>query len=249
MLAESRVTAAEAPPKDAAAPAAPASSTSAPSGTGNPGETDALGRSRWWPSASASSNTGGDFEPPSQKPEALRPFQQGVLFLPYAGISVPLGTGTGSYSLGHNLGVFLGLHLTPRFSLNAEVSVDFMGPGGLARESQTDVTLSPLLHSRGPRGNFVFGAKLGVFSFSRVGSTDTYGRSANYSTTGFVWGLTFGGFVPVGPMAFGVLARFTFRHAPGNCDGDREGTVCNEGAGDGISPVFKTFDLSAAALF
>jgi hypothetical protein len=179
----------------------------------------------------------------------LRPFQQGVLFLPYAGISIPFGSGSESYSVGHNLGAFLGLHITPGFSLNTEINVDFMSPGGLARESQMDLTLSPLIHSRGPRGIFVFGAKLGFYNLSRVGSSDTYGRSDNYSTTGFVWGMTFGGFTPVGPMALGALVRFNFRTSPGNCDGDREGKVCNEGTGDGISPVLNTFDFSAAALF
>jgi hypothetical protein len=224
--------------------------------SGHSTETDGLGRSLWWPAApdspSQSPSSQGNANQGMTRSEQLLPFQQGLLFLPYVGLSIPLGDDSGSYTVGHSFGALVGAHLGPVFSLNAEINVDYMNPGPLATETQTDFALSPLLQSRGPRHFLVLGMKLGIYSFTRsVSGMESYSSrsTTSYSTTGTVWGLTFGGFVPVGPMAFGCLSRLTFRNHSSNCGERSSGTLCNDDNTAGISPAFSTFNFLAAALF
>lgn len=226
-------------------PAAPANtSRPAPPTT----ERDELGRSKWWPASPAPGRiTLADTapEPP------LLPFQRGILFLPYLGLSYPVGSHSDSYATGHNFGAMIGIHLTRGFSLTTEINVDYMSPGPLATETQTDFTLGPLFQSSGARHFWVLGVKLGAFKIIRSVSGEASNgadEGESYSNSGFVWGVTFGGFVPVGPVALGGLARITARYLSGNCDKDTDRTICNEGR-DGISPALTTLNLSVAALF
>lgn len=168
--------------------------------------------------------------------------------MPYAGISIPVGSNSDSYSVGHNLGFLLGAHVTQGFSLGLEVNVDYMNPGPLASETQTDFCLAPLFFSRDPRRLWVIGFKLGVSSLTRT-TSDDYGRADGYSGTGFVWGGSVGGFVPVGPVAVGFLTRLTLRSMPKSCEEGGEGTICHDGGRNGISPALSTLDFVSAVLF
>lgn len=215
-------------------------------------EKDQQGRSKWWPaapdnasrSASAQGSAGTRSEP-------LLPFERGVLFLPYLGLSLPLGSNSDSYAVGHNFGALIGVHVSQGFSLNVEINVDYMNPGPLATETQTDFALCPLIQSRRARHVVVFGAKLGRFSITRsLGGTGSYSSSeTSYSASGFVWGAILGSFVPVGPVALGGLTQITVRNLSSNCDEDAKETLCNEGGRYGVSPALTTLTLSAAALF
>ncbi len=233
-------------------PSAPAAQ---PAKLDPPRETDELGRSKWWPSPPSQDSSDPRPTPPQREEEKaasspaapLLPFQKGILFMPYLGLSIPLAE-SDAYSVGHAFGALIGIHMTPRFSFNAEINVDYMSPGPQATETQTDFALTPLFQSASPRHLCVFGAKLGMFKLSRSVGEGSYDSSdEGYSATGFVWGVTFGGFVPVGPMALGGLARLTVRHLSSNCD--TEGIICHENENRGISPALTTFSLSVAALF
>jgi hypothetical protein len=210
---------------------------------------DQLGRSKWWPappdSRSASAQASAE-----TRTEPLLPFERGVLFLPYLGLSLPLGSNSDSYATGHNFGALIGIHASQIFSLNMEINVDYMSPGPLATETQTDFALCPLIQSRRARHVLVFGAKFGRFSVTRsVGEVSSYRSSDSYSASGFVWGAILGGFVPVGPVTLGGLAQLTFRNLSSNCDENVKETLCNEGERYGVSPALTTLTLSAAALF
>lgn len=214
-------------------------------------ERDELGRSKWWPAAPAPRDIR-QTEPAPEPP--LLPFQRGILFVPYLGLSLPVGSNSGRYTTGHNFGAMIGIHLTRGFSLSTDINVDYMSPGPLATETQTDFTLGPLFQSSGARHFWVLGVKLGAFNITRsVGgaATNRYRETSetSYSNSGFVWGVTFGGFVPVGPVALGGLARITARYLSSNCDEDSENTICHDGGSTGISPALTTINLSAAALF
>jgi hypothetical protein len=217
-----------------------------------------LGRNLWWPASSDDSSRPATAQKSAgqatNQSEPLPSFQRGILFLPYLGLSLPLGVNSGSYAVGHNFGALIGIHLTPGFSISTEINVDYMSPGPLATETQTDYALGPLLQSGNARHVWVLGMKLGAFNIKRsVGGTATNRYSettgTSYSNSGFVWGVTFGGFVPVGPVALGGLVRITARFLSSNCEEGIDETICNEGERKGISPSLTTFNLSAAALF
>lgn len=226
-------------PTSAAAAVPSALASTQPS---NQPEADPAGRSLLWPRDQGGTN--------SARPQGdLLPFERGVLFLPYLGAVLPLGSD--GYTAGQGFGAMIGVHVTPGFSLNSEINFEFMNPGPLATETQVDYALGALLQGMMGRRLLVLGFKAGAFNLTRsvaqlerVASSET-----SYSATGFVWGVTMGGFIPVGPAALGCLARLTVRHLSSNCGEDGNGKICHEGEKNGISPALTTFNFSAAALF
>jgi hypothetical protein len=234
----------------------PAPSTPAAVRSDDATEKDELGRSTWWPAPPAnapqSASLQGSGKDGASPAASLLPFERGVLFLPYLGLSIPLGDKSESYTVGHNFGALIGIHLVPEFSFNAEINVDYMSPGPLATETQIDFALCPLLQARRAGHLWVLGLKLGRYSLTRSDAGEgSYAPSetTSYSTSGFVWGLILGGFVPVGPLALGGLTRLTFRNPSSNCPENSNDTLCNEGDRNGVNPAFATFNFSVAALF
>jgi len=241
---------APAPPSFQPPPAARPPTPSPP-----PDDQAADDRSRWWPSRGkvvGAQPVSSDIPSASARdPSNLLPYERGILFIPHAGISLPWGSNTDPYTAGHGLGAILGFHVVPTLSLNGELNVEFMNPGFGASESYVDWTFSPLLQSRGPRQHFIFGMKIGAFSFTRSYGASAYESSSTFSTTGLVWGFNMAGFVPAGPIAIGCLISITMRHLSNNCGSAYSGTdtLCNGSTGPAISPASRTFDLSLAAIF
>jgi hypothetical protein len=140
---------------------------------------------------------------------ALPSYRSGFLALPYVGVDIPVGAGSEGYALCVRVGSLLGWHVTPRFSINGEVSWDIMDHGTdpniwSPSEHDVDLTLSPLLHFRS--GEIVIGPKAGWFGNTR----STGGLTANGQ--GIVFGLNAGWFFPLRKVVIGGLLNATFRH-------------------------------------
>jgi hypothetical protein len=145
------------------------------------------------------------------------------------------------------MGGLAGWHLTPRFSINGELTLDFMD-GDMdssmlkPHEYYLDFVLSPLFHFRSHQ--IVVGPKLGWFTNHRSYSDSDsaallewwseHGTRAGYtgpileahSGQGLLFGINAGGFIPLGRLAIGLLASANFRHfttvecGPYGCAGD-----------------------------
>jgi len=128
------------------------------------------------------------------------------------------------YSAGFRFGALVGWHVTPRMSMNGELTLDFMDADTDSsfvkpHERYLDFALSPLLHFRS--GEIVVGPKLGWFTNNRSDSDDdrvvylTYGTRLGlgpHSGQGLLLGINAGGFISVGKLAIGLVASGTFRH-------------------------------------
>ena len=155
------------------------------------------------------------------------------VLIPYFGFNLPMASATKNYSAGFHLGGLVGWHVTPRFSINGEFTLDLMDAQTdtdilTPLEHYLDFVLSPLLHFRS--GKIVIGPKLGWFTNNRSFSdSDSAGLRAweaengtlegytgplpeAHSGQGFVLGLNAGGFAPVGTLQVGLLASASFRH-------------------------------------
>ena len=145
------------------------------------------------------------------------------------------------------MGGLAGWHLTPRFSINGEFTLDFMD-GDMdssmlkPHEHYLDFVLSPLFHFWSHK--IVVGPKLGWFTNHRSYSDSDsaalrewwseHGTRAGYagpileahSGQGLLFGINAGGFIPLGRLAIGLLASANFRHfttvdcGPYGCVGD-----------------------------
>jgi hypothetical protein len=169
------------------------------------------------------------------------------VLIPYFGFNLPEDSAAKGYAAGFRLGVLAGWSLTPRFSVNGEVTLDFMDGETDAsilkpHEHYLDLVLSPLIHLRS--GRIVFGPRLGWFtnhrSFSDSDSApyrdclasagsraDCAGPNLEaHSGQGLLFGLNAGGFAPFGKVAIGLLASASIRHfttvdcGPTGCVGD-----------------------------
>jgi hypothetical protein len=167
----------------------------------------------------------------------------GLVFIPNLGLNLPVGTLDRSYSAGLRVGALVGWHLSPRVSINGELTLDLMDADKdssfvAAHEYYLDFALSPLFHFRS--GAIVVGPQLGWFVNSRSQDAGT-GREALFTGgsrsgsglfgpdaatvavhtgQGLVLGINAGGFVPTRKVAIGLLAGFTFRRfAIAECSG------------------------------
>ena len=134
------------------------------------------------------------------------------------GIHSYLGeTGT-NVGPGLRIGSLLGGHLSPLFSLNAEITFDFLNvkilPAGYTvKEVDFVLAFSPLLHlpiSMTMDVDFVIGPKLGIRGLAAT--SDTAVSSATFSGSGGVLGLNAGIFAAVSPnLAAGALLSVDVR--------------------------------------
>jgi hypothetical protein len=184
---------------------------------------------------------------PQAPPSAAVARDHGWMLIPYLGLNLPVAAAAKSYSAGFRLGGLAGWSLTPRFSINGEITLDLMDGDADSsmlkpHEHYLDFVLSPLLHFRS--GNIVVGPKLGWFTNSRSFSDSdsaplrewmfVHGSRSGYSGPmleahsgqGFLFGINAGGFIPAGKLAIGLLAGASFRHfttvdcGPYGCTGD-----------------------------
>jgi hypothetical protein len=151
--------------------------------------------------------------PPAPTSAAIERAHRWVL-IPYFGFNLPVASAAKNYSAGFRLGGLVGWHVTPRFSINGEFTLDLMdgdADSSILRphEHYLDFVLSPLLHFRS--GRIVIGPRLGWFTNNRsLGYAGTLPEA--HSGQGFVLGINAGGFAPVGTLQVGLLASASFRH-------------------------------------
>jgi hypothetical protein len=176
-----------------------------------------------------------------------------LVFIPNLGLNLPVGTLDRSYSAGLRVGALVGWHLSPRVSLNGELTLDLMDADRdssfvAPHEYYLDFALSPLFHFRS--GAIVVGPQLGWFVNRRSQGAGT-GREALFTGgsrsgsslgpdaptvavhtgQGLVLGINAGGFVPMRKVAIGLLADFTFRRfvvaecSGSDCAGDLGNTM------------------------
>ena len=182
---------------------------------------------------------------PAPAPAGATPsHQRGIVFAPYLGFNLPMGSTLDNYSLGFRLGALLGWHVTPRISLNGECSMDLMDADtdGLwrPRELYVDVALSPLVHIRSSQ--IVVGPKVGWFSNARSSPTLTWNGQ------GILVGLNAGLFIPVRKVKVGGLLSAAVREFTSFSCEDHSTSPTFETCGYHKNPA-KTVGLTGAVLF
>jgi hypothetical protein len=149
----------------------------------------------------------------------LPSFLTSVLFLPYLGLSLPVGDGWAGFNASPRFGALLGWRATDRLSVNAECDVDYArletGAGGQNAGADfwdgffspsrhyVDLTASPLVTLRS--GQIHLGPKIGWLT-GRV--TD---GSVPITVSGIVLGFNAGLFVPYRGVSIGGLLTGSFR--------------------------------------
>ncbi len=183
-------------------------------------------------------------------------YRRGNLFMPYLGVAIPTGGLGSSFDAGLKLGSFLGVHLSPMLSLNAQFGLDFFPESKGADTDYTDagfvdVHLSPLLHF-GIRGIEAFiGPAFGfsvVFAGQRSGGTET-----SASNRGIGYGVNAGAGIPLGNMVLGALVSFTGRSPITTCVTTSTGypgpEAKTESCGSYSGDAFHSLSLSGMLLF
>jgi hypothetical protein len=177
-----------------------------------------------------------------------RPRHRGFMALPYLGLNFPVGDGSDYYSTGFRMGALLGGYLGSHFSLNGELSIDFLNP-----DTSVDVTnvllnigLSPLFHFGPPRLDIVFGPRLGYFvdSMSYSGGS----QDITQSVKGFAYGFNTGAFFQLGRIWLGGLLSLTLHDPSEYCVSDYS-TGYDEECRDADGDAFKLMTLNGAILF
>jgi hypothetical protein len=170
--------------------------------------------------------------PPYVPPSGHR----GLLAMPYLGINGFAGDTGNGVGPGVRIGGLLGFFASPMFSLNGELSIDFMN---LDQNTYPDtagvrasLSIAPLFHiPAGGNLELVAGPKLGVWDEEL---SDTAGSNMTASVSGYLVGLNAGLFARTGHLWVGGL--FTYESAVPDkvCSNDGfNGDVCG-------SPLDKT---------
>jgi hypothetical protein len=174
--------------------------------------------------------------PPCAQPQAAVaetavpvPPHHGLLLLGYIGVNLFPGKGAlDSQTSGVNVGVgpglrvggLVGFYATPRFSVNGELSVDFVNtddPGGYWRTGgrRTAVAISPLFHLAASASSAVevaVGPKLGLRWMSISSQS-----SEVFSSNGTLLGLNAGVFARGGAVMIGGLISFDVANFSESC--------------------------------
>jgi len=118
-----------------------------------------------------------------------------------------------------HLGTMAGVHVTPRVSLNAELTVEIFNidpanGSGVTSGRRGVLAFSPLLHLPiGGRVEVVAGLKLGLWrSWRHLGGTD-----GDWIVTGSLLGINAGAYYPLGPILVGVFATYESASIDGLC--------------------------------
>jgi hypothetical protein len=173
------------------------------------------------PSAPSAAGT-----PQQSQPEAILTFEQRsrFQFLPYLGLNLPMGDGWAGWKPSGRLGALLGWRLAERASIHAELDIEYERPDRKARQENDackdddecfwtgffspprryiDVAASPLVEFG--RGQIRLGPKIGWFT-----SSDTQ-KGKTSTSSGVLFGLNAGLFVPWGPVTIVGLVDLNFR--------------------------------------
>jgi hypothetical protein len=145
-----------------------------------------------------------------------------ILFVPYLGLSLPVGDGWAGFKGSPRFGAFLGWHATERLSINGEFDVDYVRSAPDAPPPYVDmprrnfwtgfwnpprhtidVTVSPLVSLRA--GQVRLGPKIGWFTSK---GSDDWGPA---SGAGLLVGFNAGLFLPYRSVSVGGLLTGSFR--------------------------------------
>lgn len=170
--------------------------------------------------------------------------------LPYVGINSYRGDGGKALDPGFRLGSLLGGHIGDLFSLNGEITFDFINPsnvnpGDSYSSLDLDIAFSPLVHFDAGNLEIVVGPKLGLeWNFW---SYDGSGTSTSGHSSGIVAGVNTGMFVHVSRgVALGGLLSFVIRDDQQNCQTTDGEQTCTS---DITYPSAKVLGLALGALF
>jgi hypothetical protein len=153
---------------------------------------------------------------------APNPHRRRLVALPYVGINSYQGDSGKGVDPGLHIGALLGGRIGRIFSINGELTFDFLNLSNTAPDASSfsldiDLAVSPLFHIPVKRVELVVGPKLGlelnVRSFTQADMTST-GRSL-----GTVFGLNTGAFVSVSRgVALGGMLSLVVRRDAENCN-------------------------------
>jgi len=170
--------------------------------------------------------------------------------LPFLGINSYRGDAGRAIDPGFRLGTLLGGHIGDLFSINGEITFDFINPsnvdpGASYSSVDLDVALSPLVHIDAGKLELVAGPKLGLeWNFW---SFDGSGVSGSGHSSGIVVGFNTGMFVHISRgVALGGLISFAIRDDHETCRTDAAGA---ESCSDTTYPSAKVLGLTLGALF
>ena len=159
-----------------------------------------------------------------------------ILFVPYLGVTVPMGDGWEAYNASPRFGALLGWRATDRLSINAECDVDYVRtdlyvradsnatsqPGGKTSywdgflsppRHYIDLSLSPLVSLRA--GQIRLGPKVGWFTssgYDEIWSAQGGVTQVPAIGSGLLFGFNLGLFVPYRNISIGGLLTGSFRY-------------------------------------
>ena len=184
--------------------------------------------------------------PPAYPPPPLG--HHGLLLSGYIGINAFVGSGGEGIDPGLRLGGLIGFYASPVFSINGELSIDFMNLNN-DNSFTSDITavraalsLSPLYHMA-TSGNFeiVLGPKLGVWDEEY----DDGSGNKLFSYSGYLVGVNAGGYTRVGNTLLGGLFSFENSVVDKACQPDTFGTDQCGSVSNVPSHKVLAFNLSA----
>ncbi len=188
----------------------------------------------------------GAYPPPPPKPAGKSTF----LAMIFLGVNSLQGDSGQHFGPGFRLGTILGGRVNDMFSINGELTLDFLNqndlpPGDTITEVEIDLAVSPLFHVHAGRLELVVGPKLGVMTDSA--QIDVDGTTTTGSGSGVVYGLNAGLFAPVSrAVSLGGLVSFVGRKFNKICTTDTTGVdTCQT---DSL-PTDKILGIAFAVIF
>ena len=190
--------------------------------------------------------------PPPPPPPSTRPHGHGALLLmPYLGVQANEGATGSDQNVGFRMGGLIGYRANGQFSLNAELTIDVLnlknGPPGVDLSGgAVDLAFSPLLHFDAGSLELAIGPKLGIGA--TIVTANQAGIRDQSTTSGFVYGVNAGAFLPLGNGAsLGLLLSFQVRTVSEYCQKPDGGSDMCVGVSNANSD--KILGVTGAALF
>jgi hypothetical protein len=190
--------------------------------------------------------------PPPPPPAATRPHGHGALLLmPYLGVQANEGATGQDQNAGFRMGGLIGYRANGQFSFNGELTIDVLNlkdapPGVDLTGAGVDLAFSPLFHFDAGALELAVGPKIGV-GVTVLQSQDDLGTIEN-STTGFLYGVNLGAFLPLGNGAsLGALVGFEVRTVSQVCSKYHSGSETCVDTSNANSD--KILGVTGAALF
>jgi len=186
--------------------------------------------------------------PPAYAPP---PGHHGLLGMAYIGVNGFGGETGQGIDPGVRVGGLLGVFASPMFSLNGELSIDFLNLDSNSPQFSSvtgvraSLSIAPLFHFPAGTGGMelLIGPKLGVWD--EEFSDDNSDATSSFS--GYLLGLNAGAFAHVGRTSLGGLFSFESATPTKACVNDGFGESCSSIGGNPTSE--KVFAFNLAAMF